>query len=153
MKYQHIIIIDLPRNEVVEKFNSVDNLRHWQKGFISFEHLEGTPRKMNAKSYIKYQLGNRKIDMTETVLKNDLPDAFHVTYETEGVFNRQENYFEIIDDYHTKWIAISEFKFTNLIMKIIGTLMPNVFKKQSYAYMVDFKNFAENDISVANEKN
>jgi hypothetical protein len=35
------------------------------------------------------------------------------------------------------------------MMKAMGFLMPNAFKKQSMKYLTDFKNFAENGTSVA----
>ncbi|MEZ4856591.1 MAG: hypothetical protein R2812_08985 [Gelidibacter sp.] len=34
--------------------------------------------------------------------------------------------------------------------KLLTGVMPSAFKKQSLQYMKDFKNFAENGISVAN---
>jgi hypothetical protein len=37
-------------------------------------------------------------------------------------------------------------------MKLIGWLMPGAFKKQSQKYLNDFKDFAENGTSVAEEE-
>ncbi len=34
------------------------------------------------------------------------------------------------------------------MMKAMGLLMPGVFKKQSMVYLTDFKNFAENGITL-----
>lgn len=149
MKYQHDILIKLPLKELIEKFDNPDNMKHWQKGFISFEHESGHEGAVGAKSKLKYKMGKREIEMTETIIKRTLPHEFHATYEANGVFNTQENYFEVIDDTTTKWISKSEFKFTNFMMKVMGFLMPGAFKKQSYEYMVDFKNFAEKGISIA----
>ncbi|NAS32763.1 SRPBCC family protein [Flavobacteriaceae bacterium R38] len=149
MKYQHEILINLPREELIKKFDNPDNMKHWQRGFISFNHESGEPGKPGAKSKLKYKMGKREIEMTETIKKRNLPEEFHGTYEAKGVFNLQENYFKIIDDNTTKWVSVSEFKFTTFTMKIMGALMPGAFKKQSYKYMTDFKNFAEKGISVA----
>ena len=63
--------------------------------------------------------------------------------------NVQENFFEETPDDKTKWISKCEFIPTNFMMKMMTTLMPGVFKKQSKKYMDDFKNFAENETSVA----
>jgi len=44
MKYSTEITLDLPREEVIRKLDNVDNMKHWQRGFISAEHLEGIPK-------------------------------------------------------------------------------------------------------------
>ncbi len=149
MKYTSEITIDLPRNTVIEKFDQLDNLKHWQKGFLSHEQLSGTHGEAGAKSMLRYKMGKRAVDLTETIIKRNLPDEFHATYEAKGVYNLQENYFTEIDENTTKWVSRTEFKFSSFMMKVIGLLMPGSFKKQSCKYMMDFKNFAEKGISVA----
>ena len=126
MKYSIEIIINLPREEVIEKMDNPDNLKHWQKG-------------------------KRDMTLIETILKRNFPEEFHATYDTKGVHNIQNNYFEELDDIRTKWISESEFQFSGSGMKLMGWLMPGAFKKQSKKYMNDFKNFAEKGISVANK--
>jgi hypothetical protein len=49
------------------------------------------------------------------------------------------------------WVSKNYFQFTNLMMKIIGFQKPASFKKQTSKYMNDFKIFAENGISMAND--
>lgn len=153
MKYQVEIEIDLPRAAVIEKFDNKSNLRHWQKDLISIEHLSGTPGTLGAKSKLLYKMGGRTIEMIETITTHDPPKAFHGTYEASGVFNIQENYFTELSENSTKWTSKSEFKFNNFMMTLMGFLMPGSFKKQSLKFMTDFKNFAENEISVANDQN
>ncbi len=143
MKYSHSIIIELPRNRVIELFDNPDNLAKWQPGLLKFEHLSGEPGQPGAKSRILYQMGKRKTEMIETVVLRELPDKFHGTYEANGVFNIQENYFKEVDESSTQWTSVSEFKFKSFAMKLIGWLMPGAFKKQSYKFMVYFKEFAE----------
>lgn len=151
MHYQIEIEIDLAREAVIQKFNNADNLKHWQKGLLSIEHLSGEPGKQGAKSRLKYNMGKGTVEMIETITKNDLPNSFHGTYEAKGVVNIQENYFTSLATGKTRWTSKNEFRFTNLMMKILGFLMPSVFKKQSLVYMKAFKNFAENGFSVAND--
>ncbi|WP_340075095.1 SRPBCC family protein [Leptobacterium sp. I13] len=148
MKYQHEIVINLPRAAVIQKFDSTENMKHWQRGFMGMEPISGNPGEEGAKSTLTYQMGKRKITMIETIAHKNLPEEFHGTYEADGVYNIQENYFEAIDDNATKWISDSEFRFSGFMMKFIGFIMPGAFKRQSYQYMVDFKNFAEKGISV-----
>ncbi len=143
MKYSNEVIIQLPLQRVVELFDNPDNLRHWQPGLISFTHESGTPGQPGAKSRLRYKMGNREIEMVETVTKRDLPREFSGTYEAKGVFNIQQNFFEALPDGSTRYTSVAEFRFKGLMMKLVGLLMPGAFKKQSQKYLDDFKAFAE----------
>ena len=146
MKYNTEIIIDLPRDQVIELFDSVDNMYKWQKGLKKFEHLSGESGQEGAKSKLYYELGRRKIEMTETITKRNLPDEFHGVYEMQGVWNSFENYF-IEEGDKTKWKTISEFKSSSFAMKLMMSLLPGMFKKQTLTTMNDFKEFAEGEKS------
>lgn len=98
---------------------------------------------------LEYQMGKRNIVMVETIIKNKFPTEFHATYDTKGVHNIQENYFQEIGTHTTRWISQSEFQFSGVGMKLMGWLMPGAFKKQSKKYLTDFKNFVENGTSVS----
>lgn len=145
MKYTIEIDIDLPRDKVIELFDNPDNMKYWQKGFISLEHISGTPGQEGAKSKLKYKMGNREIEMIETITKRDLPNEFSGTYEAKGVWNLNRNNFIEIAPNKTKWKSEVEFKFSGF-MKFIAFLMPGSFKKQSMKYLQDFKEFAEKEI-------
>lgn len=148
MKYQCEIIINRPLEEVINKMDNVDNMKHWQRGLVEAKHLSGTPGQDGAKMALQYKMGKREVEMIETVTKNNFPHEFHGTYDAKGVHNIQQNYFEAIDDNSTKWTSKSEFQFSGFGMKLMGFLMPGMFKKQSMIYLNDFKNFVENGTSV-----
>lgn len=147
MKYTTQIEINLPREEVLQKFENLDNLKHWQKGLISYEPISGIPGEEGAKCRLKYKMGKREIEMIETITRKNLPQELFATYEAKGVYNLQENFFEKTDTNTTSWVSHCEFRFSGF-MKIIGTLMPGAFKKQSVQYMEDFKKFAETGKSL-----
>ncbi len=147
MKYTLDIELKQPRNEVVKKFNNDENIKHWQKGFVSIEHINGEKGKTGAISKLTYKMGKREIEMIETITLIDLPEAFHLTFDAKNVYNIQENYFEELSNGNTKWVSKNEFKFSGF-MKVMGFLMPGAFKKQSYTYMEDFKSFVEEGKSV-----
>ena len=149
MKYSKEIIIDAPREEVISKMEDPNNFKHWQKGFISYQHISGKPGHNEARSKLKYKMGKRDIEMLETIEKNDLPKKLFLRYEAKGVVNIQKNYFEEVEPNSTKWISDNEFEFSGFI-KIIAFLMPKSFEKQTYIYMQDFKAFVENGTSVLN---
>ncbi len=147
MKFSKQIIIDLPREEVFSKMEDPANFKYWQKGFISYKDLSGKPGQEGARAKLKYKMGKREISMIETIIKRVAPRKLHVSYEATGVFSIQKNYFQEEEKTRTLWIADHEFKFSGF-MKLMGFFMPGAFKKQSYTYMKDFKNFAEKGTRV-----
>lgn len=152
MKYTSEITINLPREEVIRKLDNPENMKHWQKGLINYSLLTGNPGEDGSKMLLEYQMGKRNMVLTETILKNKFPTEFHAIYDAKGVHNIQKNYFHEIDANTTKWVSETEFQFGGFMMKVMGTLMPGAFKKQSKQYLTDFKNFAEKGTSVANQK-
>lgn len=143
MKYTTSIDIDLPRDKVVELFDNPKNMYEWMPGLQNFEHLSGQPGQPGAKSKLQIKMGKRSTEMIETITKRELPEQFHGVYETNGVQNIQENYFEKRGPHKTTWTSHSEFRFNSFMMKLIGWMMPGAFKKQSKLYMEKFKEFAE----------
>lgn len=147
MKYTTEIIIDLPRDEFIKKLDNPENMKHWQRGLVSYEHLSENPQAEGAQMTLKYKMGKREFEMVETIIKRNLPEEFHTTYDTKGVHNIQKNYFRE-EDGKTRWISESEFQFSGFGMKVMAFLMPGAFKKQSMKYLQDFKAFAEKGTSV-----
>lgn len=142
MKYTTTINIQEARDKVINLFDSVDNMYKWQPGLISFDHLSGDPGREGAKSRLKYKMGKREVEMIETIIRRNFPDEFSGTYEARGVWNKQVNSFEVIDEHSTRWTSVSEFRCSGF-MKIMCWLMPGAFKKQTLKLMNHFKEFAE----------
>ncbi|MDT0608303.1 SRPBCC family protein [Croceitalea rosinachiae] len=147
MKYTTEITIDLPRKEFIKKLDNAENMKHWMRGLLGYQVLSGELGQEGARMNMKFKRGKGEMEMVETIITRNFPDEFHATYDTKGVHNIQKNYFKEVDG-STKWISESEFQFEGMGMKLIAFLMPGAFKKQSMKYAKDFKNFAENGISV-----
>jgi hypothetical protein len=147
MKFSVSIDIDLPRDDVIALFDNPENLPKWQKGLQSFEPISGTPGEPGARSRLVFQMGDRRIEMTETVTKRNLPDEFNGTYDTEGVFSVVNNRFESVGPNKTKWVSENEIRFSGY-MKVLGLLMKGTFSKHSLQFMQDFKAFAERGVDV-----
>lgn len=130
--------------------DSTENMKHWQKGLISAEHISGIPGEFGAKMKLNYDFGKRKMELVETITKQNFPYEFHATYDTKGVINIQQNYFESTANGYTKWICKNEFQPTTFAMNAMLFFMPKAFRKQTKTYMANFKNFAENGTSVHN---
>lgn len=143
MKYSISIEINKPRTRVIELFDNADNLKEWQPGLVSFEHVSGEPGQVGAKSRLQYKMGKREIEMIETITENNLPERFCGTYEADGVWNSVDNVFVEVDENTTRWDFSTEFKMSGIMMKIMAFLMPGMFKKQSCEFMENFKKFVE----------
>ena len=150
MQYESEILIEKPIAEVIRKLASAENMKHWQEGLVSTEHISGIPNEFGAKMKLNFDFGNRKMELIETITKYSYPKEFHTTYNTIGIRNIQQNYFERTAKGHTKWICKNEFEPTNFKMNAMLFLMPRAFKKQTKRYMKNFKNFIENGPSIAN---
>ena len=150
MKYTEEIIINKPLNEVIDLFKSPDNLKCWQRGMKSTKLLKGKSGEEGAKRKLSIRLEGRDISMIETITKCDLPHHWHARYTSQGLISYQENYFEKRGKHQTYWKNSSEFQFEGY-MKIVGRLLPGIFKRRSKTIMKDFKAFAENGVTVANK--
>lgn len=142
MKYTTEIEIGKPMDEVVALFRDPDHYKSWMEGLQSFKPLNGNLGEVGAKTQFHFKMGKREIEMLETVLTNDLPREYSVSYEAKGVFNIVTNRFKKLSETRTRYITNQEFRFQGF-MKLLGWLMPGAFKKQSKKYLQDFKKFAE----------
>ena len=145
MKFTCQVDVNLPIKRVIELFDNPDNMREWQDGFESFEHLSGEPGQPGAKSRVTYDMGKRgKMELIETVLVRNLPHEFSGTYEHKHMTNSLKNYFKELDSNKTRWI--SEVHYTQMngfMIKLMAFFFPGMFKKQVQKWMDQFKVFAE----------
>jgi len=142
MRYEMETIINLPRDRVIELFDSFENLKEWQEGLVSHEHLSGEPGRPGAKTKLLYDMGKRRVEMIETILTRDLPDEFSGTYDAKGVHNIVRNFF-YDEGETTRWVLDSDFRFHGM-MRLMSLVMPgSMFKKQTRQTMEAFKKFAE----------
>ena len=143
MKYTCKLVINLPRERVIELFDDPDNLVEWMEGLQSFEHVSGRPGRPGAKSRLTFARDDGgTFEMIETLTRNNLPDEMSGTYETAGVLNVIENRFVADGRNRTRWIARNEFRFEGF-MRIASWFMWPLFKRQSLSIMRAFKVFAE----------
>ena len=143
MQYQMETIINLPRERVIELFDSFENLKEWQEGLVSHEPISGEPGQAGAKTRLLYDMGRRRIEMVETIITRNMPDEFSATYDASGVHNIVRNYFHDEGE-TTRWVLDTEFQFSGF-MRIMSFFMGSgAFRKQTRTTMEAFKQFAEN---------
>jgi uncharacterized membrane protein len=142
MKYTVEIEINKPVSKVIELFDSVDNMYKWMEGLEKFEPISGTPGEVGAKSKLTFKMKRGTLEMLETITVKNLPKEFSGTYDAKGVHNIVKNFFHEIPGGKTRYVTDQEFQFTGF-MKVLGFLMPGMFKKQSMKHLTAFKNFVE----------
>ena len=139
MKYDTTIEIAAPRNRVIELFVEQDNYPHWQESLVHRQHIAGEPGEEGRKTRLLHKMGKREI---ETIVKKDLPALFVATYTSDAVYNKAINRFAEIDEKTTAWTIETEFRCKGM-MKVMTTLMPGMFKKQTLKTMNAFRAFVE----------
>lgn len=142
MQYTSEVLIDRPREHVVNLFDDPDALHDWVHGLQSVEPLSGEPGQIGARSRMVFDRDGRTTEMVETIVTRDLPETFVTTYETNGVWNRVTNQFHAPEPGVTRWVALHEFKFSGF-MRLIGLLFRGSFPKQTEQDMQRFKQYAE----------
>lgn len=143
MKYTCTVHIDLPIGKVVDLWTDEKYFKKWQDGFQSIDHFEGQPNSVGAKSRILLEQGKRKIELTETIISNNLPEEKKALYVHIHMINTQTSRFQEITPNQTRYISEVEYtEFNGFMPKLMARLFPSMFKKQSQKWMNQFKEFA-----------
>ncbi len=144
MKYTCTIEIEAAIDKVASLWSNEQYFKEWQDGFIEIEHLSGEKDMVGAKSKIILKQGNRKIELLETIVSNNLPKEKIGLYEHVHMTNTQTTRFEVINEHLTKYTSeVHYLKFNGFIPKFMARYFPRMFKKQSEKWMRQFKEFAE----------
>ena len=146
--YTCSVEIDLARDRVIELFDNPDNLYKWQPGLQSFEHVSGERGQPGATSKIVYLNGKHRIEMTEVVTARELPERFDGYYEWGGGRNTLENRFIEVGPERTRWESTCSYELRSFMIKVMGFLMPGMFRKQNQKWMDHFKAFCEHGTDV-----
>lgn len=143
MKFSCSIEINLARNRVIELFDNPDNMKKWQDGLVSFEHLEGEPGQVGAKSKLVYQNGKKTFDLYEHITVRNLPDEFSGYYDHVAMRNSMINRFVELDANRTCWTCDLSYEFKTPAWRFFSLFMKGMFKKQTQKFLDNFKKFAE----------
>lgn len=144
MKFTCTVTINKPKNIVADYFINPDYLGEYQEGFVKKELISGSASKEKAVSKLYYKNGKRKIELTETILENNLPESFKAFYFHTHTENTMQSSFIVIDNNTTEYTATIEYTaFKGFIVKTMAFLFPSFFKKQVQKWLTNFKIFVE----------
>ncbi len=145
MKFSGSISINQPRDLVTRYFSDPNFLGEYQDGFIKKELIEGEAGKDGAVSKMFYKYGKRDMELTERILKNQLPAYFEAEYHHKHMDNSMKCTFIAVDNHNTLYTY--EFEYTRIsgfIPKLMALLFPGIFKRQGEKWLKQFKEFVEN---------
>ncbi|MEZ4674409.1 MAG: SRPBCC family protein [Caldilineaceae bacterium] len=153
MKYTVSIEIALPREKVAQLLADPVHLPQWLRGMVLHEPLHGVHGHVGTKSRVVMQMGQQKFEATETITRREptdlraIPMGSVVHFEREivgaGMWSAVRDRLTEAGPATTRWEQESEYRFSSLLMRLVGLLMPSAFRKQSLQHMQDFKAFAE----------
>lgn len=162
MKYTVSVEIALPRETVVQLLTDPEQLPKWLRGLVVHEPLNGVHGQAGTKSRVVLQMGQQTFEAVETITRREPEDLHGIPAESVVHFEREivgkgmwsaarERLTEAGPD-RTLWESENEYRFSGLLMRLVGLLMPGTFRKQSLQHMQDFRAFAEQGADVREAK-
>ncbi|MEU8357546.1 SRPBCC family protein [Nonomuraea sp. NPDC048882] len=158
MKYTVSIEIALPREKVAQLLADPEHVSKWLRGLVLHEPLNGVHGQVGTKSRVVMQMGRQQMEATETITRREPVDLHEIPRETVVHFDREiigNGMWSMVRDRLTEagpettlWESESEYRFSGLLMRLMGLVMPGAFRKQSLKHMQDFKAFAEHGTDV-----
>jgi hypothetical protein len=162
MKYTVSIEIALPLERVAQLLADPTHISKWLRGVVLHESLSGIHGHVGTTSRVVMQMSEQKIEAIETITRREPVDLYGMPQGSVVYFDREivaegmwsavrERLSEASPD-TTLWVSESEYRFSGLLMRLVGFLMPASFRKQSLQHMQDFKAFAEQGKDVREGK-
>ncbi|MBW6433775.1 SRPBCC family protein [Actinoplanes hulinensis] len=158
MKYTVSIEIALPREQVAQLLADPAHLPKWLRGLVLHEPVSGAHGQLGTVSRVVMQMGKQRMECTETITRREPADLHEIPSEAvvhfdreivgEGMWSASRDRLTEAGPQRTLWESENEYRFTGLLMPLVGLVMPGAFRKQSLRHMQDFKNFVEHGQDV-----
>ncbi|MEV0646518.1 SRPBCC family protein [Phytomonospora sp. NPDC050363] len=158
MKYTVSIEIALPREKVAQLLADPAHIPKWLRGMVLHEPVSGVHGQVGTKSRVVMRTGQQEFEGIETITRREPADLHGIPKEQVVHFDREiagEGMWSVTRDRLTEagpettlWESENEYRFSGVMMRLVGLLMPGAFRKQSRQHMEDFKAFAEHGKDV-----
>jgi uncharacterized protein YndB with AHSA1/START domain len=142
MKLTSTIVVDRPRERVLELIMEPGAFSQWQPGVRSFELLGGQQGQVGARARVVFDMHGMRMEMTETIVERRLPDLYALKYEARGVKNLVENRFYVQAADKTRWEITNVLEISRL-MAVAAPLLHELVTKQNAEAQRAFKEYAE----------
>lgn len=158
MKYTVSIEIAKPLEEVAQLLADPVHIPKWLRGVVLHEPVSGVHGQVGTKSRVVMETGGQKMEATEVITRREptelrgMPKGSVVHFEreltAEGMWSVARERLTEAAPNTTLWVSENEYRFSSLLMRLVGLFMPGTFRKQSEQHMQDFKAFAEHGKDV-----
>jgi len=158
LKYTVSIEIALPRERVAQLLADPANLPMWLRGLVLHEPLSGIHGQVGTKSRVVMQMGEQKMEGTETITRREpanlhgIPRDSVVQFDREivamGMWSAARERLTEAGPETTLWVSENEYRFNGLPIRLVAPFMRGAFRQQSLQHMQDFKAFAEQGTDV-----
>ena len=142
MKFSGSIEINKPIDVVVRIFADPSLLKEHQDGFLRKEFVRGEPGIDGTVAKMYYAQGKGEMELTETVVANNLPHSFEAFYHHKHMDNTMR-YGKPLNDQRTLYSYEGEYVRMSLLPKIVSIIFPTTFKKPALKWMRNFRDFVE----------
>jgi carbon monoxide dehydrogenase subunit G len=158
MRYTVSTEIAVPRERVVQLIADPANFPRWLRGLEVHEPISGTTGEVGTRSRVVFGSGRRRMEGIETVTRrepanlDDIPEGVVVHFERElvadGMRSVVRDRFTEAGPGRTLWESENEYRFSGVLMRVVGLVAPAAFRRQSRLHMEDFTAFAEHGTDV-----
>jgi len=149
MKFSCATVIDVPIRKAFQLFVDKDNLKHWQKDLIDYEHISGTPGEAGSVTRLNY----KRVTMVETITSKAVPYELSATYEHKRgektvMIHKATTRFSQLEQNTTSYTMEMEFvQVFGFIPRIMMALMGGATTRYYQNLALQFKAFSEKKIS------
>lgn len=143
MKFRSEIDIDKPMNQLVEIIQDPECTIKWLDGLRSVKHVSGEYRQPGSKSKVVFDSPAGRLLITETIIKNELPEEFIIRYEGQGYVSYSNYQFEKLSSASTRFVINQQVELRGAL-KLAGGLLKGTMNRQLKKSTASFKRFAEN---------
>lgn len=158
MNYTVALEIALPREQVAQLLADPAQLPKWLRGLVLHEPVRGVHGEVGTQSRVVMQMGRQRFEATETITRREpaelhgIPAGSVVHFDREitgaGMWSAVRDRLTEAGPNRTLWESENEYRFSGVVMRLVGFVMPGAFRKQSLQHMQDFKAFAEQGLDV-----
>ena len=142
MKFKAEVEIEKPLGLLVDLIQDPDCTLQWLEGLISVKHVSGEFRQPGAVSDVVFESAAGRMQIKETVLRNELPEYYMIRYDGQGYVSFSNYSFEVLSDSRTKFTMKQEVELKGALKLAGGLVRPKV-RKQLKRSAESFKSFAE----------
>lgn len=136
------LTINAPVEKVWQVLMDPANLKHWLTGFVSIEHLSGTPDEPGSTSKIIFQENGRKVEAIETVTAIKPLQQYSISFENKS--------FTVLTDIRlaakgnrTEFTQVEQVVFKSFFMKLLMPFIKGAMEKRRDKDLARLKAYIE----------